>query len=341
MDKSLNQKLAELRRDPGADVFILADARDADMAWGVASPGKAWPPRPNGPQHRSLEEYIQEAREIVEQGLIDILLASVSTMSVLAHAEHRFVASPVTPAIRANDTTDIWLARGSSYASERSRPFSTCTLAEAQFGRLGAPDSSTPAVNLGLYSVTFTNDVERDRETLLAFKQFRADCARAGFRYFLEVFPPNVSCGIGPELLPAYLNDQIARTLAGVAREHRPIFLKIPYLGASWLEELVHYDPSLVIGILGGASGTTFDAFKLVAEAKRHGARAALFGRRIKDAEHPLSFVALLRLVADSRISPEDAVRSYHDALDKRRIPAKRDLAADLELTLPELKAAR
>ena len=39
--KSLDQKLASIHADPfGAKDFILADAKDADMAAGMAAPGK-------------------------------------------------------------------------------------------------------------------------------------------------------------------------------------------------------------------------------------------------------------------------------------------------------------
>lgn len=46
------------------------------------------------------------------------------------------------------------------------------------------------------------------------------------------------------------------------------MFLKIVYHGARAMEELVRYDPHLVVGILGGSAGTTYDAFKLLAESK-------------------------------------------------------------------------
>jgi hypothetical protein len=99
----------------------------------------------------------------------------------------------------------------------------------------------------------------------------------------------------------------------------------------------VTYDPSMIVGVLGGASGTTYDAFKLLAEAKKHGARAALFGRRIKDAEHPLTMVALLRRVADGQLTAEEAVREYHGELDKLRIEPRRTLREDSQLTAEEL----
>ena len=49
------------------------------------------------------------------------------------------------------------------------------------------------------------------------------------------------------------------------------MFLKIPYFGPEALEQLVSYDSSVVVGILGGSAGTTFDAFQMLWEAKKHG----------------------------------------------------------------------
>lgn len=139
--------------------------------------------------------------------------------------------------------------------------------------------------------------------------------------------------GIAPEQIPYFVNDHIARLLAGVPSTSRPRFLKIPYAGPRALEELCGYDSSLVVGVLGGSSGTTHDAFALVANAKRHGARAALFGRKIKAAEHQLSFVEYLRRVADDQIAPAEAVKAYHGALQVLGVPPCRSLTEDLELT--------
>jgi hypothetical protein len=88
-----------------------------------------------------------------------------------------------------------------------------------------------------------------------------------------------------------------------------------------------------VVGVLGGSAGTTHDAFSLVYEAKRYGARAALFGRKINAAEHQLSFVQHLRLVADDRMKPAEAVKAYHAALKAMEIPPRCSLDQDLELT--------
>ena len=45
--------------------------------------------------------------------------------------------------------------------------------------------------------------------------------------------------------------------------------------------------------------GTTYDAFKLLADAQKYGARVALFGRKINNAENQLAFVEFLRLIVD------------------------------------------
>jgi hypothetical protein len=326
-------KLATIRSNPSARTFILADARDPDMAWGVPSFGldRTKLVRDRVSAYRSSTAFLDEIRAVVHQAVVDVVLASVSCMDILAHKERLFVGSPVTPAVRINDTTDIWCPRGGRYREKPSLPFRSAYIEEAQFGSITRARGQTPIVNLGLYSITFNNDLESDLRTLEAFREFRAEAERTGFRYFLEVFAPNSPIsGLTSEEVADFVNDSIVRTLAGVPSEGRPLFLKIPYFGPKPLEELVSYDPSLVIGIMGGSSGTTYSAFKLLADAQQHGARAALFGRRIKDSEHPLGFIRMLREIAEGRIGPEDAVRAYHAELQNKGIPAKLQLSEDL-----------
>src|SRR5687768_9416566 len=113
MSKSLDVKLANIHRDPHrATDFILADAKDADMAFGLASPGKD----PVTGRMRSLADLRDQMREITRQGLIDIMLMSASSSEILTVDERLFDNSPVTPAVRANDTTDIHLPAGGTYA---------------------------------------------------------------------------------------------------------------------------------------------------------------------------------------------------------------------------------
>jgi hypothetical protein len=332
MQKTLAVKLASFQESSSSRAFILADAKDADMAFGVAAPGRAL----DG-GYRSLAEFRGQIREIIAQGLVDIMLMSASTSEVLAIQEQIFERSAVTPAVRANDTTDIHVIRGSAYPEAPSRPFSSTTIDHIQAGRLlRSGENREVHVNLGLYSVTFNNHPERDLETLVTYKAFRLEAETKGFHHFLEVFGPNVPAdvhGIPEAAIPSFLNDHIVRLLAGIPSVARPLFLKIPYYGPAAMEEICTYDPSLVVGVLGGSAGTTLDAFALLHSAKAHGARVALFGRKINAAEHQLSFVEHLRRVADDEILPSEAVKSYHSALTKLGIPPHRSLDQDLQLT--------
>ena len=335
MQKSLDEKIARILADSGSKDFILADAKDADMAFGLASPGRSPEHHAHEAHFRTLAEYRQLMREIVRQGSVDIMLMSASSSEVLTIQERIFDQSRVTPAVRANDTTDIWLAHGSGrYTSQPSRPFRTATLDHIMCGKLECgPQERNLGADLGLYSVTFNNDTELDRPVLEAYKAFRLEAEAKGFRHFLEVFDPN-ACGDHPPAdVSRFLNDHIARALAGVTSRGRPLFLKIPYHGPAAMEALARYDRSVVVGILGGSAGTTFDAFHMLWEAKKHGVRVALYGRKINSSEHQLTFVKYLRLVADDEIAPEEAVRAYHGDLDKLRIRPNRPLEEDLQRT--------
>ena len=331
MKSRLIEKLDRIRRNPSSREFILADARDADMAWGVPSPGNPYPLAADDPQYRTMPEFHEQIRAVARQGIVDIMLASISTMSLLAHRERLFDSLDVTPAVRINDATDVWCPRGGRYRNYPSAPFASGFIEEAQYGSLTAKPAGDPVVNLGLYSVTFNNQLPEDHNSLTAFKAFRVEAERKKFNYFLEVFAPNADAGLRPEEIPAFVNDSVCRILAGVPLSARPVFLKIPYFGPRALEELVAYDPSVVVGVLGGSSGTTYDAFKLVADAQKYGARVALFGRKIKAAEDQLMFISFLREIVNGSISPEEAVRAYHGGLQAKNIPPVRPLARDLE----------
>jgi hypothetical protein len=135
------------------------------------------------------------------------------------------------------------------------------------------------------------------------------------------------------------MNDWIVRTLAGVPTAARPIFLKVAYHGPRAMEELVAYDPSLIVGVMGGSSGTTHDAFALLEQARKHGARAALYGRKINNSEDQLTFVTYLHTIANGRISAIDAVKSYHNDMEKLKLTSYRSLKDDLELTMAVLRS--
>jgi hypothetical protein len=246
------------------DDFVIADAKDADMAFGLTAAGPAAGPG----RYRTRGEFLDDMRALVAQGELDIMLTSAANGERLAQDGS---LGDMTLAVRGNDSTDIWNSRGGRYPAAPSRPFRTADLAAV-----------CPFCDLVLYSVTFNNELDRDLATLEAYGAFRREAAALGVRHFLEVFNPNAPAGLAPGQVGAFVNDSITRALAGVTREQRPLFLKVAYNGPDALAELAGYDPSLVVGVMGGSAGTTRDTFELLHQAERHGARVALFGRKIQ-----------------------------------------------------------
>ncbi len=331
MEKSLDIKIRNILADPSSNDFIIADAKDGDMGFGVAAPGLN--PEPSHLEFGSVTDHRSNMRSIVEQGLVDIMLMSVSASEQLTLEERIFDNSTVTPAIRANDTSDIWCGLSANYANQPSLPFRSATIDHAQCGKaVCTEEERSKGTDLGLYSITFNNDVQLDREALQAYKEFRIEAEVKGFRHFLEVFAPNAPVQPITDI-PRYVNDCIARTLGGVTKAGRPVFLKIPYFGPESMEQLAHYDSSIIVGILGGSSGTTHDAFRMLWESKKYGGHAALFGRKINNSEHQLTFVKFLRYLADGELEPEQAVRDYHGELSNLGIEPFRTLEDDLQVT--------
>jgi hypothetical protein len=327
--KSLDAKLKRITsgKYKPAD-FIVADAKDPEMSAGVSSTG----PKDLHDESRgfhTVEHFRQSVVDVVKQGVVDIMLVAASSLESIA-AKGVFKKSHVTPAIRANDATDIWRARHSTYAKEFARPFRTANLAHCK-----------KFSDLGLYSVTFNNDLTADYAHLEAYNEFRAEASKLKFRHFLEVFNPNAPKNLTPEQIPAFVNDNILRCIAGMTKADRPLFLKIPFNGRRAMEELAGYDTELVVGILGGSGGTTRDTFELIHQGEKSGARVALFGRKIKLAESPLDLLALFRPVIERDITPEEAVRHYHATLKKKSLRSVRSLEDDLMITESVLEGFR
>lgn len=348
--KSLDQKLAEIKANSDSRAFIIADAKDADMAFGVRATGgrhylsgRGERPAQFSPEiwqrdefgYRNLPEFLDIIREVIRQEKVDILLMSAYVNELLSIKEGLFDQSSITPAARANDATDVWAIRHGCYTAEPAQPFRSASIDHIQCGQLECDRSTDqfPGANLGLYSVTFVNDLEQDKATLNAFKSFREEAEAKRFRYFLEVFNPNVPSGVAPEKMGEFINDHILRSLAGVTESGRPVFLKIPYHGPRAMEELVQYDPNMIVGVLGGSAGTTYDAFKLIHDAQKYGARVALYGRKINQAEHQIAFIEMLRLITGGVIGPAEAVHAYHGVLQAKGIKAHRSLDRDMQLT--------
>ena len=324
MIKSLDAKLARIHAGKYTQKdFIIADAKDGDMGFGTTCPG----PIRGTNKLKSKTQYLEAMTEMTKSGLVDIMLMSTSSAEAL-HEKKVFAKSKVTPAVRLNDTTDIWSQRGENYKQDFSQPF-----------RTARPEKAKRISDLGLYSVTFSNDVDADLWSLENYRQFREEATKAKMRHFLEIFNPAMDIGLKPSELGHYINDSIVRCLAGVMRAEQPTFLKMQYNGAAAMEELASYDPqNLVVGILGGARGTTRDTFELISQAERHGARVALFGRKINFAEAPLELVRLMRMVIERLVSPGEAVKIYHGYMIKNKMHPDREIAEDNEITDPVLK---
>jgi hypothetical protein len=301
--------------------FIIADAKDGDMGPSIPSCGPKLEKDCSFTRYRTRAEFLEQVKAVIRQDVVDIMLTSASNLELLVESGV-YAGSSVKPAIRANDTTDIWVGRGATYAKKPSRPYRTASL-----------EARRRHTDLGLYSITFNNDLDADYDSLLAFLDFVEDADDNGFTYFLEVFNPNVDTGIAPELVPHYVNDCICRALAGLTKAQRPQFLKIPFNGPRALDELASYDPSLVVGVLGGGAGTARDTFELIYQAEKYGARVALFGRKINLAEDPLAMVKFMRAVADGDVKPDEAVKAYHGALQSTGQKPLRALEDDLKVT--------
>jgi hypothetical protein len=300
--------------------FILADAKDADLSGGIPATGQRRGGNGVRAGSRSRREFLAEMRALIDQDVVDIMLASTSNIEVL-HEDGAFNGSRVLPAFRGNDATDMWVAiRGGTYRETPSLPFSSTDLALAK-------------ADLCLYSVTFNRDAERDVATLEAYAGFRQRALQAGKAHFLEVFNPNVLTGFTPVETGQYVNDCIARTLAGLTRAERPQFLKVAYNGPAALEELASHDSSVVVGVLGGGSGTHRDTFELVRQSEKYGARIALFGRKINMAESQTTFMRWLRAVADLAVTPVEAVKGYHADLAEMGLTPDRSIDDDLRIT--------
>lgn len=321
--KRMNQKLDRIRNGAYRPVdFIIADAKDGDMGGGAGAMGLD----PKTAVAKPISIYRSAMKDMIASDLVDIMLMSLSSAEALA-ADDAYSGYAVTPAVRLNDGTDIWGLRGANYRAHPARPFRTARL-----------DRARAICDLGLYAVTFYNDVDCDVATLNAYTEFRDQASEIGLRHFLEVFNPAFDVVKGDEGIGIYINDAIVRCLAGVGSSERPLFLKMQYNGARAMAELAAFDPgNLIVGILGGSAGTTRDTFELIAQAERFGGRIALFGRKIYLAEDSVEIVRSMRRVVEGKCSPIEAVKAYHDHLTKIGLTPTRSLADDLELTDPIL----
>ncbi len=326
MSKKLDQKLARIRNGQYTPKdFIIADAKDADMANGCKTAGLQ---KGSTSRYNPIQTYRDDMRKIMDSDLVDIMLTSLSSAEILTQ-QGVYANTEITPAVRLNDTTDIWVGRGAAYDSQPALPFRTARL-----------DRVKPVSDLGLYAITFYNDLHQDHSTLEEYARFRDEASAKGIRHFLEVFNPKTQVVTPGADFGSYNNDAVVRCLAAVSKHDRPLFLKAAYNGPAATEEIASYDPeNLIFGILGGGAGTTRDCLELIRQAEKYGARVAIFGRKIYYAEDSVTMVTAMRRTIEEKLDSVEATKAYHADLQKLGISPFREISADLELTEEVLKA--
>ena len=103
-------------------------------------------------RYNPIQTYRDDMRKIMDSDLVDIMLTSLSSAEILTQ-QGVYANTEITPAVRLNDTTDIWVGRGAAYDSQPALPFRTLRL-------------DRPVSDLGLYAITFYNDLHQDHRTL-------------------------------------------------------------------------------------------------------------------------------------------------------------------------------
>ena len=316
---------------PACADFILADAKDADMAYGIAAPGRSPEHHAQEGRFRSLDEY----RELIRAE------RPAGTRGHHAHErQHQRGADDPRATVRrqCGDAGRAGQRRHRRLGGPRGRLSATALDAvslgldrpgHVRQAPLRAQRARTSAPIWGSTRSPSTTTRALDHRTLEAYRAFREEAAAKNFRHFLEVFDPNAPQTPIPDLA-RFTNDMIVRALAGVAGKARPLFLKVVYHGPAAMEQLAGYDSRLIVGILGGASGSTLRRLPAALGSQEVRRRVALYGRMINHAEHQLTFIEHLRGLADGRLEPAEAVRSYHAALQRLKIRPYRSLEEDL-----------
>lgn len=142
---------------------------------------------------------------VIESDLVDIMLTSVSGAEYLTGLD-ALGSSPITRAIRVNDSSDIWNHKGPTKTGPAA-PFRTARL-----------DRVASLCDLGLYSDQL---LQRSRHRICTPWSVRPDCreraATAGIRHFLEVFNPLYPVDTpGADFADYKTTTAITRCLAGV-----------------------------------------------------------------------------------------------------------------------------
>ena len=207
---------------------------------------------------RTREEFLDSIEAILRQDVVDIMLTSVSNLERLAK-RNAFAGTDVKPAIRANDTTDIWRHRGATHHHR-----AVAAVPHRLARPCAAADRPRP-----LFDHLHQRHRRRHRLARGVPRLPRRRRARMASPTSSKCSIRTSSAASTTRTMPQFVNDAIVRCLAGLTEAERPRFLKIAYNGPRALEELASYDPGLVVGVLGGGAGTTRDCFELIHQAQK------------------------------------------------------------------------
>jgi len=296
---------------------ILVFAGDALAAGGLRGLGRVVENGKTRPRRQA--EFLQLCRDLTKDGAIDGCLLTPADAETLAVEEQFFSSTAVTPMVRLNAETSIWSPRHGQYRNQAAQPFQTVAVQaaapEAAYCSLDG-GSLECHVRIGLYSITLNNDVDADRRTLLAYLDFARQIGdRPQWNHFLEVFLPNVNLpGLDTEKRGQYVADSIVRTMSYLQKHQRPRFIKTEFTSTSTWRELCEFDPTLIIGALGGPRINTRKTLELAHNVVTNGGRATLFGRTIFEDDNPRAICRALRAVLDRSMSVDEAFALYRQA---------------------------
>ena len=276
----LDEKLQNIRegRYKRSD-FIIADAKDFDAGAGITCSGFDYTDPSGQARRRTRDEFLDQIEAIVKQDIVDIMLVSVSNLERL-HERAVFEASQVKPAIRANLTTDCWggirhgqLLQGSFKAvpvgDDLARDHwdaTTCAWKADHRHR-----SRTLLDHLRQRPGTRCKGARRVQALSLI------EAAANNFRYFYEVFNPNIDIGLQSyrdRRVPQRHNPTVTRWPDQVRKTRVP--QRFHSTARGHLRSWPASHSELIVGVLGGGAGTTRDTFELVNQAERYGARLGL-----------------------------------------------------------------
>jgi len=299
----------ELKKGP---IFVFA--ADAMASTSLQGLGMVQHPTPH---YRNRIEFLELQRQFIEDAYIDGLLMTPADAEILALEEKLFNHSPVTPIVRMNAETGIWNPRHGIYRQQFSLPFQTVPVEVAQYCESLVNNATACHINLGLYSITLNNDVEADERMLNAYLKFARDVGEIrGFEHVLEVFLPNVRIpGMDVEKRGQYTADSIHRTMSYLRIRQRPLFIKTAYTTKEIWQELTSFDPTLVIGALGGPRQNAKSTLSLAHDVTEYGGRVILFGRTVFQEDDPRMMAKALRAVLDREGSIEEAHNEYQQSV--------------------------